>query len=86
VLLACGGVASAEELRSRGIEVHALGRPSLRELASAALEARKRHPRAKLIVAGPERLVRQLVQKYPPLADVELFSADPASVLAALDE
>ncbi|HLQ33939.1 MAG TPA: hypothetical protein VK457_14735 [Chloroflexota bacterium] len=76
----------AEELRSQGLEVHTFAKPpSLRELAEAALELRKHHPRARLLVAGPERLVRQLAERYPPLVDVPLSSAGAKAVLAALD-
>ena len=75
----------AETLREHGIEVHTCDRPpSLRELAAAALELRKRHPRLPLVVCGPKKLVEKLRQRYPPLVDVPLNTATAQAVLAVL--
>lgn len=49
---------------------------SLRQLAAAALQMRKEQPRATLVVAAPERLVRELERRYPPLLDVALTSVE----------
>jgi len=87
MLLAVSITASdANQLRAHGVEVHLVeGKPSLQELAGRALELRKLHPRARLMVAGPEKLVRRLAERYPPLVDVELAEAKAAAVLATLD-
>jgi len=75
----------ADALREQGIEVHVLEQPpSLRELAGAALELRKRHPNLPLLVAGPPKLVRQFERRYPPLIDVALASTSAATVLSGL--
>jgi hypothetical protein len=77
--------ADAEALQAQGLVVHTFVRPpSLRELAAAALDLRKRYPRLPLIVAGPQPLIKNLEQRYPPLIDVPLVSAEPEMVLAAL--
>jgi len=86
LLLAIGIVhTNAEELQAQGIDVHELGRTAtVEDMAAASLELRKRHPRARLLVAGPERLVREFERRYPPLLDAALTSTSPAAVLAAL--
>ncbi len=50
--------------------------PKLEALAAAALELRKRHPYATLVVAAPKRLVRQLERRYPMLVDVAITSPE----------
>jgi hypothetical protein len=68
------------------VETHGLAKATLKELAAAALELRKRHPRARLLVCGPERLVRQLERRYPPLVDVAIDQVSADSVLTALND
>ncbi len=48
----------------------------LEALAAAALELRKQDPYATLVVAAPERLVRELQRRYPPLVDVVITSPE----------
>ena len=77
--------ADAERLSTSGIEVRPV-KPSLDELAAAALELRRQHPRLTLVVAGPRRLVSQLEQRYPPLVDVPVFDVSAGAILAALEK
>ena len=75
----------AAALSEQGIEVRSFERlPSLSELAGAGLELRKAHPRARLLVSGPVKLVRQFERGYPALIDVPLTDTRPETVLAAL--
>jgi hypothetical protein len=78
--------ADAAALSQHGVEVNVLEKPpSLRQLAAAALELRKRHPALPLLVAASASLVRRLQQRYPPLVDVPLTSTTAPTVLAWLD-
>ena len=85
VLVSVGQCPDVAVLRERGIEVRIFDRqPSLTELANAALEIRKLHPRLPLLVAGPPKLVRQLERRYPALIDAPLPSSAPPEVMEAL--
>jgi hypothetical protein len=77
--------AEAAELARHGVEVHGFERPpKLEPLAAAALEIRRRWPRATLIVSAPDRLTRRLREKYPPAIDVAVTSTAAELVLAAI--
>jgi hypothetical protein len=71
-------------LQAQGVEVHAPTRKRLADLAAAALEIRKAHPRLPLIVSAPERLLRKFERRYPPLVDVPIPNATAGLVLAAI--
>ena len=58
--------------------------PTLPELAAAALALRKAQPMLPLLVAAPEKLLRQLKRDYPPLVDVPLTASNPSAVLQGL--
>ncbi len=76
----------AEALCRQGVEVHAFASaPSLQDLATAALTIRKRHPRLRLLVAAPDRVLRSFARRYPPLLDAGLLAVTPAAVLSALE-
>jgi hypothetical protein len=66
-----------------GVEVRLSG-GTVRELARAALEARKAHPRARLFVAGAAKLVRELERRYPPLVDVAVAAGSREAIEEAL--
>jgi len=60
----------AGELAAGGIAVYAFEtRPNLKDLASAALELRKRQPRLPLLTIGPRSLLDRFARRYPPLTD-----------------
>jgi hypothetical protein len=67
-----------------GVEVRATAN-SLADVAAAALDARKRWPRATLIVCAPEPLLRRLEERYPPFIDIGLTSATSEALNEALE-
>ncbi|HLG73970.1 MAG TPA: hypothetical protein VK009_26420 [Chloroflexota bacterium] len=69
----------------KDLKVHLVGSPTLEALVPAALELRKLHPRAKLIVAAPARVVRELERRYPPLIDLAVPDPTPELVQQTLD-
>jgi hypothetical protein len=78
---------AAEALRKRAVEVHVFeGPPKLRELADAALELRKQHPRLTLLVSGPDKLLAELRNHYPSLVDVPIAATDRHAILEAVDK
>lgn len=86
ILLASAvGAEDVELLESNAVEVQVLSRKRMSDLAAAALQARKRHPRLPLIVSGPERLLRRFERCYPPLVDISIPNATATLVLTALN-
>ena len=78
--------ADRQALESEGIEVHALNKrfARLKDLVEAGLDLRRKHPRLPLLVSAPERMLRRLERRYPPLIDVAVPNTSPVAILAAL--
>ena len=87
VLLALMAVtpADAQRLANEGVEVQTLEETGdVQRLAAAAIDIRRRWPRATLVVAGPEQLTTRLRKRYPPAIDIAITSATVSAVLAAI--